>query len=117
MVLAKNCNRVVEELMKRCLMDGFEFHGEPIRMPKHYDVVRGTFTFENAVFCSLRCAKGWLFKSPFRNNDRINTFTLYHTTVLGHTGPVAICPDVATLRAYMYDDTDGLSIEQFRQSH
>ena len=95
-------------------MDGFPFDGEPTLVPVAYDHQTATFTYENLQFCSPACAKGWLFRDPHTNTDRIQLLTLYCTTVLGLVDPVQVCPDPRFLCDYMLEPATGLTIEQFR---
>jgi hypothetical protein len=98
-------------------MDGFAFAGEPTLVPTHYDSVQGTFLYENIVFCSPSCAKGWLFRDIHQNSDRLQMFTLYCKKVLGLHGHINICPDPRFIREYMFDPVKGISIDTFRTTH
>ena len=102
---------------RRCMMDGFAFSGEPTLVPISYDRQKGTFVYENNVFCSPSCGKGWLFRDVHTNTDRIQLFTLYCTKVLGIHGHVNICPDTRFIREYMLEPEGGISIETFRAAN
>ena len=100
----------------RCMMDGHTFLGEPTLLPRSYDAVTSTFTYDNIVFCSPSCAKGWIFRDIQSNTDRISIFTHYCREILGITRHVDICPDPRFLREYMATpQVDSLTIDQFRQ--
>jgi hypothetical protein len=100
---------------RKCIMDGFSFAGEPTLVPTSYDRDTDQFVYENNVFCSPSCAKGWLFRDVHNNTDRIQLFTLYCKKVLGIHGQINICPDPRFIREYMYDPEKGISIETFRE--
>lgn len=95
-------------------MDGFSFVGEPTLVPVSYDSDLDSFVFENNVFCSPSCAKGWLFRDVHNNTDRLHMFALYCKKILGIQGAVHICPDPRFIREYMIDPSKGITIEAFR---
>ena len=97
-------------------MDGHTFTGEPTLLPVSYDAVKSTFTYDNIVFCSPSCAKGWIFRDIQTNTDRMGIFTHYCREVLGIKRHVDICPDPRFIREFMATPhEDSLTIEQFRQ--
>jgi hypothetical protein len=104
-------------MQQRCKMDGFEFDGEPTLVPVHRDRNTNRFTYENVVFCSPSCAKGWIYRDVHVHTDRINLFTLYCLQELGVTENVRVCPDTRFLQVYMKDPGTGLTIEQFRSAN
>lgn len=97
-------------------MDGFVFTGEPTLVPMSYDCESGTFTFENIVFCSPACAKGWLFRDIHNNTDRLHMFTLYCKNILHLQGPTQMCPDPRFIHEYMADPEHGITIDTFRNT-
>lgn len=101
----------------RCRMDGHTFTGGAILVPTKYSVDRKEFQYENLVFCSPSCAKGWIFQDVRRNTDQLHLFSLYCRQVLGLSDPVEICTDPRFLQSYMSDPSQGLTIEQFRSRH
>ena len=100
---------------RKCIMDGFAFTGEPTLVPTSYDRATDRFVYENNVFCSPSCAKGWLFRDVHNNTDRIQLFTLYCKKVLCIHEQINICPDPRFIREYMYDPEKGISIDTFRE--
>ena len=102
---------------KRCAMDGYEFTGPACLAPVKYDQHTDQFTFENLSFCSLSCAKGWLFRDIHNNSARINLFTLYCTNKLHLKTIVDICPDPRFINEYMIDRAKGLTIQEFRNQN
>jgi hypothetical protein len=104
-------------MIRRCIMDGFAFTGEPILVPVKYDRECETFIYENNVFCSPECAKGWLFRDVHNNTDRLHLFTLYCRKVLGLHDHIQICPDPRFIREYMVDPEKGITIDTFRMRH
>ena len=98
-------------------MDGHTFVGEPTLVPIKYCPDRKEFQYENLVFCSPSCAKGWIFQDVRRKTDQIHVFSQYCHQVLGLSEPVDICTDPRFLRSYMLDSSQGLTIEQFRSQH
>ena len=104
------------KMTKKCMMDGFPFSGEPTLVPVSYDRDRDTFLYENIVFCSPECGKGWLFRDVHNNTDRLQLFTLYCKKVLGLHAHVSICPDPRFINEYMLDPAKGITLETFRTS-
>ena len=101
---------------RKCIMDGFTFTGEPTLVPTGYDRETDRFVYENNVFCSPSCAKGWIFRDVHNNTDRIQLFTLYCKKVLCIQEQIHICPDPRFIREYMYEPEKGISIETFRDT-
>jgi hypothetical protein len=102
------------KMSRRCMTDGFAFTGEPTLVPITYDLERETFLYENNVFCSPECAKGWLFRDVHNNTDRLHLFTLYCKKVLGLHDTIHICPDPRFIRDYMVEPEKGITIDTFR---
>lgn len=101
--------------MHRCYMDGFPFETTPILLPLTYDSCTGTFTFDNIVFCSFSCAKGYLFRDMTKHADLIILLTMYARTSFNITDPIRICPDRRLIREYLYQDVPMcMNITDFR---
>jgi hypothetical protein len=99
----------------RCMSDGFEFSGSPVLLPKRYDSVKNEFIYDNVVFCSPSCLKGWVYRDINIHGDNIQLISLYIHKVLGiDASTVDICPDPQFIDAYMFDKTKGMSIDTFR---
>jgi len=96
-------------------MDGFAFTGEPTLVPISYDGDRDAFVYENTIFCSPSCAKGWLFRDVHNNTDRMHLFALYCKKVLGIHELINICPDPRFICDYMMDPSKGITLETFRE--
>ena len=104
-------------MTQRCTMDGFTFSGEPTLLPTSFNRDQETFVYENSVFCSPSCAKGWLFRDVHINTDRIQLFTIYCRKVLGLCEPIHICPNPQFIREYMLDPEKGITIDTFRAAN
>lgn len=95
---------------RRCMLDGFPFEGEPYLVPKSYDKRTQKFEFENVVFCSNECAKGYLVRRFNIHPEQLSLFRMY----VGHS--VNVCPDPTFIVDYMYQPDNGMSIEEFRSN-
>jgi hypothetical protein len=101
----------------RCAQDGAAFDGEPVLLSMDRDPVTHAFTFANLCFCSVACAKGYLFRDAHSRTDRIHLFHIYATEVLGLTKEqVQVSPDPMFLKDFMLDPSKGLTVEEFRAS-
>jgi hypothetical protein len=99
----------------RCFNDGFPFSHAPTLLPTKYDQIKKTFVYDNIVFCSPSCVKGWLFRDVHTNSERIQLFSLYCEKVLGLSClKVDICPDHRFIQEYMVEPEGGITIETFR---
>jgi hypothetical protein len=103
--------------IRKCIMDGFCFDWEPTLVPIEYDREQQKFIYENNVFCSPACAKGWLFRDVHNNTDRLQLFSLYCKKVLNVCGHITMCPDPRFIREYMFDPEKGITIATFRAQH
>jgi hypothetical protein len=98
-----------------CFNDGFPFLHAPTLLPTKYDEIKKSFLYDNIVFCSPSCVKGWLFRDVHNNSERIQLFTLYCEKVLKIScGELDICPDHRFIQQYMVDPEGGIDIETFR---
>jgi hypothetical protein len=114
--LITNCLKNISTNM-RCAQDGAAFDGEPVLLPVDRDPVTRVFTFANLCFCSVACAKGYLFRDAHSRTDHIHLFHIYVAEVLGLTKEqVQVSPDPMFLRDFMLDPSKGLTLEQFRGS-
>jgi hypothetical protein len=101
----------------RCAQDGAPFSGDPVLIPIDRDPVTHAFQFANLAFCSVSCAKGYIFRDAHSRTDRLHLFHLYVTEVLGlPKDNVQVSPDPMFLKDYMVDPSKGLTIEEFRAS-
>ena len=103
--------------VQRCAHDGFSFPGPAIFLPKSHDIVMNIFTYENLVFCSPSCAKGYLFHDARTTTSKIQMFSMYCRNVLGIQDNVEICPDICFIKDYMIDQRMGITIEEFRATN
>jgi hypothetical protein len=98
-----------------CFNDGFPFSHGPTLLPTQYDPIKKTFLFDNIVFCSPSCVKGWLYRDVHTHSERIQLFSLYCETGLGISCvDVDICPDHRFIKEYMMEPDNGITIETFR---
>ena len=100
------------------MTDGFPFDGEPVLLPKKFDAVKNEFVYDNVVFCSPSCLKGYVHRDISMHADRISLVSMYIHRELGIDARlVTICPDPQFIQDYMYDKTNGMSIETFRANN
>jgi hypothetical protein len=101
----------------RCAQDGAPFDGEPVLLPVDRNPVTHAFTFANLCFCSVACAKGYLFRDAHSRTDRLHLFHIYVVEVLGLTkDQVQVSPDPMFIKDFMLDPSKGLTLEEFRAS-
>lgn len=104
--------------MYKCLTDGFPFEGPPVLLPKKFDAVKNEFVYDNVVFCSPSCLKGYVYRDISMHADRIHLISMYMHRELGlDARNINICPDPQFIKDYMFDKTNGLDIETFRATN
>tara|TARA_Y100000591_G_C21786439_1_gene674071 strand:+ start:891 stop:1403 length:513 start_codon:yes stop_codon:yes gene_type:complete len=93
-----------------CFYDTYEFKGEPIGIPSHFDLDSNKFTCWGC-FCSLECAKAHIYESnDLRKDNKFSLLATMSRKMYGKHTRINRAPSKYTLQKF----GGPLSIEDFR---